>query len=436
MSLRTYYPLDGDTLPWTPPHLIVQWGPYCDDVIGFNLRRVHEYASDAARLASYLRGQPVELPIGYDRVIEGQQITVGIVGMVFRPTGAYLNAAIVFPLPWLGPGQHLGIGAREICFSPNGLGRTVELYLARDLGYRTSDNSWAINFKAPQEARGGMPRDSGTYVRFGRAGFEFLRIALEVEFPRAWMVPVPDDGSSPVRLRFTTTVRSTGDFIAAARMSRFSPAGTPGFEMQCDNVVLDFSDRDNPEGIEFPSGYRGETSSRTLAKRAGSGWRSVPVSQRSSRVGDAPTVVITPNDGFLEQRTRYRAEVMAFGQGYSGSGDVARLQTARTDEERQRIAREVATNERNRHDVYRVGTRQRIEQTVTAEFVTETLPDTLRDVDILVSYPRDRQRFFLTGECRDGYIQLRTNRQDLFNRRRISSRENPSSRAIRIKRKR
>jgi hypothetical protein len=204
----------------------------------------------------------VELPIGFDRVIEGQQITVGIVGMVFRPEGAYLNAAIVFPLPWLGPGQHLGIGAREICFSPNGLGRTVELYLARDLGYRASDASWAINLKAPQEARGGMPPDSGTYVRFGCAGFEFLRVALEVEFPRSWMVPVPDDGSSPVRLRFTTTVRSTGDFIATARMNRFSPAGAPGFEMQCDNVVLDFSDRDNPAGIQFPIGYSGERSSR------------------------------------------------------------------------------------------------------------------------------------------------------------------------------
>jgi len=226
------------------------------------LRQVHEYASDAARLVSSLRGQPVELPIGFDRVIEGQQITVGIVGMVFSPRGAYLNAAIVFPLPWLGPGQHLGIGAREICFSPNGLGRTVELYLARDLGYRASDASWAINLKAPQEARGGMPPDSGTYVRFGCAGFEFLRVALEVEFPRSWMVPVPDDGSSPVRLRFTTTVRSTGDFIATARMNRFSPAGAPGFEMQCDNVVLDFSDRDNPEGIQFPDGYGGERSSR------------------------------------------------------------------------------------------------------------------------------------------------------------------------------
>jgi hypothetical protein len=46
----------------------------------------------------------------------------------------------------------------------------------------------------------------------------------------------------------------------------------------------------------------------TLEKQVGTSWSSVPVSRRSSRVGDAPTVVITPNDGFLEQRTRYRAD--------------------------------------------------------------------------------------------------------------------------------
>jgi hypothetical protein len=81
----------------------------------------------------------------------------------------------------------------------------------------------------------------------------------------------------------------------------------------------------------------------------------VRVSQRSSRVGDAPTVVITPNDGFLEQRTRYRAVVMAFGQEYTGIIDFdrfANLQSARTDEERQRIAREVATVEIFWRDVY------------------------------------------------------------------------------------
>jgi hypothetical protein len=130
-------------------------------------------------------------------------------------------------------------------------------------------------------------------------------------------------------------------------------------------------------------------------------------------------VVITPNDGFLEQRTRYRAEVMAFGQEYSNYArltDAIFRHGASTDEQRQRIAREVARDSLNWRDVYNAG--RRVEQKVTTEFVTEALPDTLRDVDILVAYPRDRQRFFLTGECRDGFIQLRVNRQDLFNRSR------------------
>ena len=158
----------------------------------------------------------------------------------------------------------------------------------------------------------------------------------------------------------------------------------------------------------------------TLEKQARTGWDSVRVSRRSSRVGDAPTVVITPHNGFLEQRTRYRAEVRAYGQEYI---DYTRLTQAistrgapRTDEERQRIAREVDTVARFWRDVYNAG--QRIEQKVSTEFVTEALPDTLRDVDILVAHPRNRQRFFLTGECRNGFIQLWVNRQDLFNRSR------------------
>jgi hypothetical protein len=157
----------------------------------------------------------------------------------------------------------------------------------------------------------------------------------------------------------------------------------------------------------------------TLEKQVGTSWRSVPVSRRSSRVGDAPTVVITPDSGILGQRTRYRAIVMAYGQEYTGPIDFARftnLQSARTDEERQRIARQADTVAIFWRDVYNAG--RRVEQADTTEFVTEALPDTLRDVDILVAHPRDRQRFFLTGECRDGFIQLRVNRQDLFNRSR------------------
>jgi hypothetical protein len=158
----------------------------------------------------------------------------------------------------------------------------------------------------------------------------------------------------------------------------------------------------------------------TLEKQVGTSWRSVPVSQRFSRVGDAPTVVITPDSGILGQRTRYRAIVMAYGQEYSNYVRLTyaiSMHGASTDEQRQRIAREVARDSLNWRDVYNNAGR-RVEQADTTEFVTEALPDTLRDVDILVAHPRDRQRFFLTGECRDGFIQLRVNRQDLFNRSR------------------
>ncbi len=224
------------------------------------LQAVHALASDVSRLvSSFTANQPVEMPVGFDRVIEGQRITVGIIGMVFQPTGARFNAVFVAPLPWLGPGQALGFGVRNVCFSPNGLGRSLDIYLASDLGYRPSDESWSFNFIAPREARGGLPADSGTYVRITCGGFDHLRIAAEVEFPRTWLVPSPDDGRSKVTLRFATRIRRTGDFIADATITPFSPAGAPGFVLSCERVTVDLSDRDNPAGIVFPPGYTGTT---------------------------------------------------------------------------------------------------------------------------------------------------------------------------------
>jgi hypothetical protein len=227
------------------------------------LSTIDRFIADHNRFVSvFTANQPVEMPIGFDRTIEGFRVAVGIIGMVFQPTGARLNLVHVQPLPWLGPGQSLGFGVRNVCFSPNGLGRSLDIYLASDLGYRASDDSWAINLKAPQPARSGLPADSGTYVRIRCGGFEFVRLAAEVEFPRSWMVPSPDDGSSRVILRFTTLVRGSRDFLATATMTPFSPAGASGFVFRCENVAVDFSDRDNPDGIAFPSGYRGETSTR------------------------------------------------------------------------------------------------------------------------------------------------------------------------------
>ncbi len=256
------------------------------------IQTVYAFASNERRLvSSFLANQPVEMPIGFDRVVEGFRVAVGIIGMVFQPTGAYLNAVHVVPMPWLGPGQSLGFGVRNVCFSPNGLGRSLDIYLATDLGYQASDNSWAINLKAPQEARAGLPADSGTFVRITCGGFEFVRLAAEVEFPRTWMVPSPDDGRSRATLRFTTQIRGSGDFIASATMTPFSPVGASGFVLTCENVTVDLSDRDNPDGIIFPSGYTGDASTRWRGFYLGRLQMTLPEALRTFSSGP-PTVTV------------------------------------------------------------------------------------------------------------------------------------------------
>ncbi|MDW8225325.1 MAG: hypothetical protein RMK93_04785 [Bacteroidota bacterium] len=226
------------------------------------LARIHEYITSRRRLVSLFVDREVKLPLGFDRTIDGFQYTIGLIGMVFRPDGAYLNAVQVIRLNLLDREHTFGVGARNICFSPNGIGRSVELYLAEDRVY-TTDGEFVVKVKAQQrDGGGGAPADSGTYVRFSCAGFEFLRVAVDVEFPRSWMLPSPDNGRDKVTLRLRAHVRNTGDFLATGTITPFSPSGAPGFVFTCDNVAVDCSDRDNPPDISFPPGYRGETTTR------------------------------------------------------------------------------------------------------------------------------------------------------------------------------
>ncbi|MBI4535672.1 MAG: hypothetical protein HY708_05290 [Ignavibacteriae bacterium] len=217
---------------------------------------IHTLASTAGRLASGLSGiTPMTLPIGLDNEIAGRRFVVGIIGMVFKPTAAYLNAAMAYPLPDLGPDIGLGVGARNICFTPTGFGGdgNATLYLAANLGFR-QPNTWGFAFLAPTQA------DSGCYISFDCRGFKEFRVSAEVEFPRAWLRPFPtDDGVSLVKAKFKTTVARGGNWIAAASMDRCEIASAPGFVIEIQEMTFDHSSELNPEGIIFPPGFVGST---------------------------------------------------------------------------------------------------------------------------------------------------------------------------------
>jgi hypothetical protein len=219
------------------------------------LSAIYALASNSARLTSALTGQtPMTLPIGMDNVIGGQRFVVGIIGAVFTPTQANLNAAIVYPLPGLGPNIGIGLGARGICFHPNGIGGNgnATLYLAADIGYRRSE-TWSFAFLAPSGS------DPGCYVTFDCTGFKEFRLSAEVEFPRSWLRPFPDVPNQKVKAKFSTTAARGGNWIIAASMDRCEISAAPGFVMEVQDMTFDNSDQQNPEGIVFPDGYTGPT---------------------------------------------------------------------------------------------------------------------------------------------------------------------------------
>jgi hypothetical protein len=222
-------------------------------------KNIHEYSSSAGRLVSGLIGSaPVALPIGFDHDYDGNKVVAGIIGMKFTPTHAVLNAAAYVELPELGPDVGFGLGAKNICFHKDGYsgdGRII-LYLAQDFGYRNED-SWSFLFKAP------TPTVPGTQMILECKEFKEFAIVAEVEFPRTWLKPDPDDDPAKlVKARFNAFAEKNGNgwqWLAVANLDKSEFTGANGFKMQVQEMIFDYSTAKNPEGIVFPANYTGNT---------------------------------------------------------------------------------------------------------------------------------------------------------------------------------
>jgi TANFOR domain-containing protein len=250
---------------------------------------INTFVSQSSRLVStFTSSTPVSLPIGFNNLIEGEQFVIGVIGMVFTPTQAKLNAAMSFQIPDLGPGVGLGLGARDVCFHPAGIGGNGEatLYLVDDLGFREPD-TWGFVFKAPTSS------DSGTYVSFDCNGFKELRLSAQCEFPRTWLIPQPDDGRSLAKASFKTTIRRNGDWIASASLDRSEIVGAPGFIMEAREIAFDHSNVRNPVGISFPTGFTGDRTSAWQGFYIGRASVTLPPELRTFSEDRPPQVAVT-----------------------------------------------------------------------------------------------------------------------------------------------
>ena len=220
-------------------------------------RQIQEAIYEGRKLVSLLglRSDPITLPIGLDRVIDGNRWVIAIVGATFTPTRASINALLDVPLTF-GANTHVALGVRDVCINTRGLAGAARLALASSIQFPIRrDPEVLLRILGEETDDGG----TGTYGRWNCTGFQELQLALQFEFPREWFIPITDAGTDRgdrVRATFRFTATSLDDWLASGTMDRARITGTD-FIYEAGDLVYDHSSLRNPEGIIFPEGYEG-----------------------------------------------------------------------------------------------------------------------------------------------------------------------------------
>ncbi|MEO5929588.1 MAG: hypothetical protein ABIR47_06625, partial [Candidatus Kapaibacterium sp.] len=193
------------------------------------------------------------LPFAWKKIVNSQLEMVDIAAIEFAPDGAHMNAFLEMPIPEA-ENQILAFGQKNICFHPTGLsvgGLQKLTMLGKDKTF-----PWGNNIDMTLKAAGG--NDGGTYVRWDCEGYHEMQIDGFFTFKSSLIEKA--NGAGPVKAAFTfSNVKSWGDLLGEITMDPFTIKGLKGLKLSFNNVVLDFSDTRNADGMAFPANYNGGT---------------------------------------------------------------------------------------------------------------------------------------------------------------------------------
>lgn len=205
------------------------------------------------KLVSAIGGKPIGLPIGMDREIGQDKMIVGISEMKISPTEASLTALFSIENPeW---GEYVPtLGATGVCFSKDGFGDVVKLYLGEDFTIPLTGESLVLKASESNTAD-----QKGCYAIIDCNGFKIGQLSGEISVPRSMLVPENEEGevleSGNSKISVSGTFKNTKNFILSASISPSQIPGLEGYSFTMENGYYDASDIVNPTGIIFPQGY-------------------------------------------------------------------------------------------------------------------------------------------------------------------------------------
>ncbi len=179
-----------------------------------------------------------DLPLSIDK----NDFSIGLVGMIFEPREAFVNAVLSTPLPGIDGSDHLLLSAKGVAFHPYGYGNDAALKLLLQ-----QSQTFSISQNLLLELKGGVDH---TFARFDCNGFINLSLDAAVVLPRNVALPhtkklqLIDDEKVNVKLPFNLKeARSFNELIldGLSFSHPFSIADAADFVFSADSVSLDFS---------------------------------------------------------------------------------------------------------------------------------------------------------------------------------------------------
>jgi hypothetical protein len=221
------------------------------------LKQIEQKVSEISRLVSKLDGVTEKaLPLGFDN----NKGNVAILGLIFKPTGAFVNMAYGTEVPESISGEYLCFAQKGIQLQPAGFGPNgASLGIAKDLELSLS-NYAALKFK----------KGADTYLSIGCDGFQELSVAGSLVFSRERAIPLDAQGApiadNNVKLSADFKMKGSSGltkFIAQTKLSHdFAVPQAknvvfkrPNNGNETPDLVLDFSDVENAQG--FAQGFPG-----------------------------------------------------------------------------------------------------------------------------------------------------------------------------------
>ena len=217
---------------------------YDNSLLDDQRQKIHEqynYLLEEDRFTDHLDlEETIDFPIGIRKKIGNIDYIIAIDSIVITPQFAFLNASMSLGIPQ--SDERIAFRGTDIKFTHDGgLAPGARLELVGN--YRIATPGRKVDL---------LLKETDTYVEWDCDGFKSFGINGGLAFSRELVEPIDANRQvvdGEVQASFKVTAGGWNDIIASASITPFQVKGLDGVSFFVDNVVVDFSDIQNPPGI-------------------------------------------------------------------------------------------------------------------------------------------------------------------------------------------